>query len=214
MRRAIVFVMVMMLCAPAWGIDYPAIGTCNGENIRLREFPGPKGRTAGYVNTGMDVVVLGETTVADQQWYKVDHPARKGNVWVPAQYILFTGGRIEEIFVRVRLMLGINQEKTRTLLGSPLDRERNRFEYPGIKLWYDAGGLQKAELSVNGYPFGDVNVGDSPDKLIALGMPKGWEKGRENWTLIGASGEEMVFTFGENGVASMVWERPEKVRNR
>ena len=214
MRRVIAVVMAVMLCAPAWGMDFPAIGTCNGDNIRLREFPGPKGRIAGHVHTGMDVVVLGETTAGGQQWYKVDHPARKGNVWVPAQYIIFTSAGTEEVFVHIRLMLGINMEKTRALLGSPLKWGLDFIEYPGMTLKYDAGGLQKAEVSVGGYAFGGVEVGDSPDKLVALGMPKGWNNSRKDWTLKGSTGEEITFTFGDNVIASMVWERPEKVRSK
>ena len=208
MRKVVVLVWLIVLCGAAWGMEYPAIGTCNGQNIRLREFPGPKGKVAGQVNTGMELVVLGETKAAGQTWYKVDHPARKGNVWIPAEYVLFKGGDIEEIFVRVRLTLGINQDKARAILGSPTNWGRSSFEYPGLKIWYDFVGLQRAEVSSSEYSLGGVNVGDNPDKLEALGMPKGWEKGRDSWTLKGITGEEMSFTFDGGRIASMSWKRP------
>ena len=212
MRKVIAVVWVILLCGTAWGMDFPAIGQCNGRNIRLREFPGPKGKTAGYVNTGTELVILGDVTVNDQRWFKVDHPLRKGNVWIPAQYVIFTGERAEEIFVRVRLMLGINQNKTRAILGRPDNFDIDRLEYPGLRLWYDSFSLQRAEVSRRGFAFGGVNVGDKPGALAALGMPEGWDKDNDTWTLEGAGGEAMSFVFGEKGIESMSWERPVKTK--
>lgn len=210
MRKVIAIVWMVVLCGSAWGMDFPAIGSCSGHNIRLREFPGPKGKIAGYVNTGTELVLLGDVTVGDQKWFKVDHPLRKGNVWIPAEYILHTDSVPEEMFVRVRLMLGINQSKTRAIFGRPSNFSVNMLEYPGIRLWYDAVSLQRAEISRRGFPLGGVNIGDNPEALAALGMPEDWEKEHDSWTLKGAGGEEMTFTFGENGVESMSWERPAK----
>ena len=210
MRQIKIFALLILLvmCGTSYAENYPEIGICRGSNIRLREFPGNKGKVAGQVNTGRHIVVLGETSVDGNVWYKVGHPMRKGNVWIPESYVydLYPKTDLESDFVMVRMTFGVIPEKTRALMGSPLNAGAKYLEYEGCKLWYDDDrNLQRVEISAKGYPVGSVEVGDEIWKLDPLGVPA--DHG-ESWTLKSTSGEEMTFKFSGSRISGIIWSRP------
>ncbi|MBQ7155563.1 MAG: hypothetical protein IJR85_08440 [Synergistaceae bacterium] len=209
MRKAVVLIWLAVLCGTSWGMNYPEMGVCRGSNVKLREFPGEKGKIAGSVNTGRHLVLLGETSVDGQLWYKVGHPMRKGNVWIPASYVykLYSGMDTEPAFVMVRMTFGITPDKTRAFMGSPLHAEARYLEYEGCKLWYDSNrNLEKAEISTEGYAVGNVEVGDEIWKLDSLGIPG---HHGDSWILKSGSGEEIEFLFSDSRISGIIWSRPE-----
>lgn len=220
MRRIIYVVCVLMLCGSAWGANYPDIGVCENENVMLREFPSARGKVGGYMFVGQQLVILGEKTLDGRLWYRIDHPTRKGIVWITAEDVsfLYDGQYTDPDFVRVRMTFGVNHEKTRLLFGKPVvNATASTLEYDGLKLWYKNDNLRKVEVSRAGLPIAGIQTGDRLEKLYDLGMPadfpdtisgdvKGWERETD-------SGEKMFFRFGVNNAGRrivdwMSWERP------
>lgn len=205
--KILVLLLLLTMSSASWAANYPEIGVCRGTNIRLKQFPGPKGKVAGYLNTGRHIVILSESTVDGQVWYKADHPMKKGNVWLPASYVyrLHQNAETEEEFVGFRLKFGMTPEKARILMGSPLKAETKHLDYEGLKLWYDNDrNLERVEISDFGYSVGGVGVGSTKDALHSLGMSG--ESG-EVWTLKSKTGEEIEFRFDGGHVSRITWRR-------
>ena len=202
--------MLLAVSTASWAANYPEVGVCRGTNIRLKQFPGPKGKVAGVLNSGRHIVILGESTVDGQVWYKVDHPMKKGNVWIPASYVfrLYQNADIEEAFAEVRMTFGMTPDKTRILMGSPVNAEAGYLEYEGCKLWYDRErNLERAEISASGYSVGEIEVGSKKETLKSLGMSG--DSG-DSWTLKSRTGEEIEFKFDGEKVSHIIWNRPKK----
>lgn len=100
----------MLLCSSAPEAEYPELGVCTGDNVRLREDPGTDGKIIGRADTGTQFVILGEV-------YRV----------IP------TG----KDFADVRIKFGIYQEKARALFGKGTKDEFGNLIYSGFTLRYD-----------------------------------------------------------------------------
>mgnify|MGYP002623873019 CR=1 FL=1 len=235
MRKIIALLWLMLLCGTAWGMNYPEIGVCTGDSVRLRERPGTKSRILGTIDTGRQLVILGETSSGGQKWYKVDHPAKRGTAYILSSYVngWYSNGSTPtgRDFVNVRLTFGITREKARTLFGKPSSTNFGGLQYPGIELMYDDGvNLSYVRVTRKGLPIAGVEVGDMVMKLVEMGMPEQYitdlenagssnsdepEDGPEGWTYESATGETIFFDFGVNNtgfiIEGITWSRSEGV---
>lgn len=238
MKRIITVLFVMFLCASAFGAEYPELGVCIGDNVRLREDPGTDGKIIGRADTGTRFVILGEVYVDGQKWYEIDHPFKKGNAYIiakHAQYGWYYERSTGEAFVNVRLTFGIYQEKARALFGKGTKDEFGNLVYPAFTLRYDdetTPTIQQVQINKRGYALAGVQVGDNIKKLLRLGMPEDIIKdiediqntepdddepvdGPEGWTYENKeTREEIFFQFGfdddnkETIVDMILWTAP------
>ncbi len=226
MKKIVVMLCVLLFCTSAFGAEYPELGVCTGDNVRLREDPGTDGKIIGRADTGTRFVILSEAYVDGQKWYEIDNPKDKGHAFIIARYVNYgwyhgNNGVIPtgKDFVEVRLAFGIYQEKARTLLGEGKKDEFGNLVYSGCTLRYDDEAvptIHQAEITKRGYAIAGVQVGDNMRKLLQLGMPEdylndfieiqkgnaintdddGVVDGPEGWTYESASGESIFFQFG------------------
>lgn len=221
MRKVIAVMCVLVLCGTAQAMQYPELGVCTGDNVRLREDPGTSGRVIGRADAGTQFIVLGEMYVDGQKWYEIDHPTKEGTAYIISRYVngWYNNGDIPlgEVCAEVRLKFGITPEKTRALFGKPEsvqgEDEFTRYKYPGLDVHFESGTLSYVEIRRKGLPIHGIEYGDDARKLISLGMPEdevadisskdyeNWDfdedgpLGAEGWTYKNDAGEEMFFQF-------------------
>ena len=221
MKKLLAVLCVMVFCGSASAMEFPELGVCQGDNVRLRERPGTQGRVIGRADMGTRFVILGETKAGGKTWYKIDNPTKAGNAYIAAEYVngWYSLGKIAtgKDFAEVRLTFGITPEKTRLLLGKPKDEraedEFNDLTYAGCDLSYEEGYLNYVHVHKRGYAMAGIQVGDKAEKLERLGLPDEYGEG---YTYRSASGEEIFFQFGpgRNGetiIESMTWSTPQAV---
>ncbi len=184
MKKLIVILWFMLLCSAAFGAEYPELGVCTGDNVRLREDPGTDGKIIGRADAGTRFVILGEAYVEGQKWYEIDNPKGEGHAFIIARYVNYgwyhgNNGVIPtgKNFVDVRLTFGIYQEKARALFGEGKKDEFGNLVYSGLTLRYDDEAIptiHQAEITKRGYAIAGVQVGDNMRKLLQLGMPESY----------------------------------------
>ena len=227
-RFFVLLLLVILSCVPAFGAEYPELGVCTGDNVRLREDPGTDGKIIGRADTWTQFVILGEIYLDGQKWYEIDLPTEKGTAYIIARYancgwyygdygkVIPTG----KDFIDVRLTFGIYPVKARALFGEGRKDEFGNLVYSGFTLRYDdEKTIQQVEINKRGYALAGVQVGDSMKKLLQLGMPEDYLKdflnaieeaknntnedepvdGPEGWTYRNeATEEEIFFQFSIN----------------
>ena len=226
MKKLIVVLWLMLLCSVSYGAEYPELGVCDGDNVRLREDPGTDGKIIGRADLGTRFVILGEAYVDGQKWYEIDLPTKEGSAYISARFVnygWYYGINTGKDFVEVRLTFGIYQEKAHALFGKGRKDEFGNLVYPGFTLRYDdevVPTIQQVEITKRGHALAGIQVGDSMKNLLELGMPEDYLKdfietqkeaanntnpdeaidGPEGWTYRNnATGEEIFFQFGTNG---------------
>ena len=220
MRKIIVVLWLAALCGSSWAMQYPELGVCTGDNVRLREDPGTEGKVIGRADVGTQFIVLDEVYIDGQKWYEIDLPTKEGTAFIIARYVngWYNNGDIPvgEVCAEVRLKFGITPEKTRALFGKPESAqgqdEFTRYKYPGLDIHFESGTLSYVEIRRRGYPLHGFEVGDDAGKLTSLGMPDD-AIDAEGWTYESATGEQIFFSFGggRNGetiIESITWSRP------
>ena len=232
MRKFVYSLLILLgMFTASFGAEYPELGVCTGDNVRLREDPGTHGKVIGRADSGTQFVIIDEAYADGQKWYEIAHPFKAGNAFISARFVNYgwyhgNNGVIPtgKDFVNVRLAFGIYQEKARTLFGEGRKDEFGHLVYPGLTLRYDDDDavptIHQAEITERGYEVAGVQVGDSIRKLLQLGMPESYitdleegEGGPEGWTYESASGESIFFQFGGNSkgefiVDMIIWSRP------
>ena len=80
MRKILVSVLIVIaLAGNAYASpEYPALGICTGDGVRLREAPGTSSRILGKINSSQQLVLLGELKVKGETWYRADNPFDDG----------------------------------------------------------------------------------------------------------------------------------------
>ena len=227
MRKVIALLLVLVFAGTAQALQYPELGVCTGDSVRLRDSPGTKSKIVGKINAGRQFIIIGETEYKGQTWYMVDHPTKKGSAYILAKYVngfyFKNDGFIPvgPIFSEVRLRLGISPEKARIFFGRPSETKKvdefTELKYPGCDLQYEFGNLTYAHVTKKGYPVAGVEVGDSAKKLLVFGMPedhivdltaeeaKNWDAeedgpiGYEGWSFESSTGESLFFEFDYSG---------------
>ena len=182
MKKLIVVLWLMILSGCAFGVEYPELGVCIGDNVRLREDPGTEGKIIGRADTGTQFVILGETYVDGQKWYEIDHPTKKGSAYIIAKYANYgwlhgNNGVIPtgKDFIDVRLTFGIYPDKARALFGKGTKDEFGNLVYSDFTLRYDdeaMPAIHQVQINKRGYAVAGVQVGDTIKNLLRLGMPE------------------------------------------
>ena len=182
MKKLIVVLWLMILSGCAFGVEYPELGVCIGDNVRLREDPGTDGKIIGRADTGTQFVILGETYVDGQKWYEIDHPTKKGSAYIIAKYTNYgwlhgNNGVIPtgKDFIDVRLTFGIYPDKARALFGKGTKDEFGNLVYSDFTLRYDdeaMPAIHQVQINKRGYAVAGVQVGDTIKNLLRLGMPE------------------------------------------
>ena len=134
-RKVKVFALAVMVlmsfaeCVFA-GPEYPTLGRCTGDNVRLRESPTTKSRILGEVSEPQELVILGERKVNGQTWYNVDDPFDDREAWISGRYVRKDNNERTPAYVaavKIRSAFGQTSRKTRAIFGRPQDIERETF---------------------------------------------------------------------------------------
>lgn len=236
MKKVIALLWLILFCGSAYAMQYPELGVCHNDSVRLREDPGTDGRIIGRADAGTRFIILGEVYVDSQKWYEIDNPTKKGTAYIIARYVngWYDYGNVPvgEVFANIRLDFGITPQKTLELLGKPSESGPDFMDYSGCKIWHEEGYLSRIEISKRGYSVGGIQVGDKIEKLLTLKMSEDARNvlediihdfhdiasaehdddevinGPEGWTLNSASGESVFFEFGADGINYIVWSCP------
>lgn len=221
MKKIFAFLLVMVLCGAAQAMNFPELGVCTGENVRIRASAGTKGKVIDRADVGTQFIILGETRANGKKWYKIDLPKKKGSAYIAAEFVngWYNDGKnpVGRDFAEIRLNFGITPEKTRLLLGRPVEeRAQDEFEYltyRGCDVHFEEQHLSYVHVHKRGYEIAGCQVGDNAVKLVEFGMPESDVEEKEGWMYESASGEEIFFQFGpgKNGdtiIESITWSCP------
>ena len=196
--------------------EFPTLGRCNGNGVRLRADTDTKSTILGKLDDGDIVVVLDETLAHGDTWYEVDHPTKNGKAWVFGKYLeavyeeSYQANPKHQLIMNVYLTFGMTPEKAIALSGKPKDLDRERIgadklervimNFGNYSLEYLDGTLTGVEVKKGNKRFGNIKIGDSTDKLLdELGEPT--DKEEDFWSY--QESEMVYFTFGlKNGKVS------------
>ena len=223
---ALVLLAIALTAGAARGEDYPTLGLCTGNGVRLRSEPSTKdvSNITGRVNDFDQLILLGETSVDGETWYRVEHPTRRGAAWIFGKYVEpyrgdAAGTPAHDMAIQVRMAFGLTPEKARALLGKPKKETKRKFhfdpanadylevilEYPAFRLRYLQGRLRHVEVSGGKASFGEIRVGDRMEKVReALGVPS--SEGNEGWSYEVTPIEELLFEERDGRVFRMTWD--------
>ena len=224
-------VLVLASSSAAWAVQFPYIGMCQGNGVRLREDPGD-GEIIGKLNRGDVFVVIDETFVDGQRWFEIDHPTAKGTAFISGRYVAPEYAGDENVdtagcrmSAAIQMAFGITPEKAHAIHG----REKEIADGPGeevliydnFRLYYSSEDdesdmrLHRVEVNNGTMPFGEIQIGDTQEKLLeVLGNEiSDPDENLEGWTCSTALGEEIFFGFGvgkndETVITFMSWGAP------
>ena len=221
MKKIFALLALLLLCGTAHAMQYPELGVCHGDNVRLRESPNTKSRVIGRADAGTRFIILEETRSGGKKWYKIDHPTKKGSAYIAAEFVngYYNAGKIPvgEDFAKIRLTFGMTPEKTKLLLGRPAEErgqdESEYLTYSWCDVHFEEGYLSYVHVHKKGREIAGCQLGDNPIKLVVFGMPDTDPEEKEGWTYESASGEQIFFQFGpgkrgETIIESITWSCP------
>lgn len=81
------FIFLLIFCGTAYAENFPDLGECTGNNVRLREEPDTESEIVGKVNKGDVFVMLDAKKINGKKWYLIDHPTKKGSSWIFGKYV-------------------------------------------------------------------------------------------------------------------------------
>ena len=170
-------------------VNFPTLGQCTGNSVRLREDPNTDSEILGKLNMNDSVVVLDKFITDGETWYEVDHPTEPGSAFVFGKYIEATFAEnyqdnpLHKLIMNLYLTFGITPEKALKLAGKPKSREdetiggsdgfeRVRMEFNDFRLEYVADFLMGVSVDKGKKSFGAIKIGDSAEKVInTFGTP-------------------------------------------
>ncbi|MBQ7560135.1 MAG: SH3 domain-containing protein [Synergistaceae bacterium] len=221
--RNFLIIIFVFISSAAFAIDFPTLGFCTGDGVRLRERPDTDSKIQGKVNDGDMLVLLGEIKASGSKWYKIDHPTKKGTAWIFGKYIetntsYKTDTEAYKTLVQIIKNCGVTADKARAILGRPKRTNRRKFffdpaqrefheevlEYSGFTLQYIEGRLRHVDAK-NNFSFGDINIGDTTSEVLeVLGEPDG--KGNEGWSYEATPRDVLLFEFRGGRVSNMTFD--------
>ena len=226
MKKFLCVVLLLACSSAAWAVQFPYIGMCQGDGVRLREDPGD-GEIIGKLNRGDVFVVIDETFVDGQRWFEIDNPTAKGTAFISGRYVApeYAGNNNVDtagcrMSAAIQMTFGITPEKARAIHGREKDLAdgpgEEVLDYDGFKLYYeDSARLKRVEVESGSMPFGEIHIGDTQEKLLeVLGNGiRDPDEYLEGWTCNTALGEEIFFEFGvgknnETVIVFMTWSAP------
>ena len=210
--------------------NYPALGVCTGNYVRLRDNPGTDSEVLAHrANRGDMLILLKGQTVNGDLWYAADNPVDEGTVWISGQFVdVYSENNNNNLAyktaISVRMSYGITPNKARALHGEPnnvtsdtfsadpagKEMREDTFEYENLILRYVNNRLRHVEVYGAGMPFGSLFVGNSGDDIItALGEPSSKADDNLSFTykVSANSNEEFLFELDEDGIITrMTWD--------
>lgn len=221
--RNFLIIFFVLIASAAFAIDFPEIGFCIGDGVRLRERPDTDSKILGKVNEGNMLVLLGEIKASGSKWYKIEHPTKKGIAWIFGKYIdtsrsYNTDTEAYRTLVQIIKSCGVTPEKARAILGKPKRAKKQKFffdpaqqyfheevlEYSGFTLQYIEGRLRHVDAK-NNFSFGDIEIGDTTARVLeVLGEPDG--KGNEGWSYEATPRDVLLFEFRGGEVVNMTFD--------
>ena len=225
MKNIFAAALIFLLSAScAFAGEYPDLGYCIGNNVRLRESPSTSSNILGNVNESSLLVLLDDKIINGKRWYKVEHPTKKGTAWIFGDYIESSTSYDKdkasyENLVKIISGWGVTAEKARTIFGRPKKSQKRKFffdpanrnfteeilEYSNFKLSYIEGRLSHIETTSEKFSFGEINIGDTTAEVLEiLGEPDG--KGKEGWSYEATPRDIILFEFRNGKVAYMTFD--------
>ena len=193
------FVLCVAVVASAWGearifAEYPTLGECTGDNVRIRSEPNTNSEIVGRLNEYDKIIVLREVKAKNGVWYEVDNPTGEGEAYVFGKYLLpaykqeFQRSKGAKLLTDIRLTYGSTPEKMLALSAKPqtLTRKKHDTDFPVVigdwgdyrSYYWDnyegrTGYLKSLEVKSGNKSFGSLHIGDSTSKLRReLGDPE------------------------------------------
>lgn len=200
MKKKISFAVLICIMAvsSAFGeskifVEYPTLGECTGNNVRIRSNPNTNAEIIGKLNEYDTIIVLRKVTSKNGVWYEVDNPKGEGEAYVFGKYLVpaykqkFQRSQGAKILTDMRLTYGSTFEKMQELSDEPgkLTRRDNDgvpfviVDWEDYRVFYREsedgvmGYLKSMEIKSGNKSFGNIHIGDSTEKLRReLGKPK------------------------------------------
>ncbi|MBQ7156112.1 MAG: SH3 domain-containing protein [Synergistaceae bacterium] len=205
--------------------EYPALGICTGDGVRLRESPGTSSKILGKVNAYQQLVLLGERRVKSDTWYRADNPFDDGEAWISGRYVeKRDGDAVFRTALAVRMNFGMTPKKARMIFGRPSETERTKFffdpaqknytreilTYPGFTISFTEGKITRVEVTKKGYAFGEIEIGEAMQIVLdTLGKPASSKNSRFTYEI--SPVEVLTFEYKSDRdnvdrVTRMCWE--------
>ena len=209
MKRLYSLLLTVLLCLGLLGVcnvagadprpefkTFPMLGVVTGEYVRMRDAPGTEGTNIlGETGAaGARFVVLGQTQVNGETWYKLENPngPRAATVWMSGQFVEPVMTEAAQLGVWGVVLTQLNQtygstpERAVALHGKPKAESEEmlkegageayhlrRLEYDHMKLEYLGGHLTTITQTGRDLPFAGLLVGDSEQQVLeVLGEPE------------------------------------------
>ena len=200
MRKKILLAVLICVMAASFAfgestifVEYPTLGECKGDNVRIRTSPNKNSEVIGKLNEYDKIIVLRKVTSKNGVWYEVDNPTGEGEAYIFGKYLVpaykqkFQRSKGAKILTEMRLTYGSTFEKMQELSDEPgkLTRRDNDGIHSVIvdlgdyRVFYREseegvmGYLKSMEIKSGNKSFGNIHIGDSTEKLRReLGDPK------------------------------------------
>jgi len=193
------FALILAAVSCAFGeerifVEYPTLGECTGENVRIRSEANTNSKILGKLNEYDKIIVLDKVKSGKDVWYEIDNPAGDERAYVFGKYILpayrqeFQQSQAAKILTDIRLTYGSTPEKMLALSSKKpkLTHRKSETDFPvTIADWGDyrafyfdgseeiPGYLKSLEIKRGRKSFGNIYIGDSVSKLRKeLGEPE------------------------------------------
>ena len=88
--KKILFVLAILILTfqSAFAVDFPAVGYCTGNSVRLRDNPGTEDtEILGRVDKGQRLILRDEVYIDSERWFEADNPFDEGTVWIFGKYV-------------------------------------------------------------------------------------------------------------------------------
>lgn len=208
-------------------LEYPTLGLCTGNNVRLRDNPGTgsNSKVVGRADDTDQLILLGEKNINGETWYAVDNPNDSGTVWIHGNYVdTYKGDAYGtpafKMSLEVRMNFGLKPEKARAMLGEPnkvthdtfffdpagRELKEDTYEFSGCILRYVEGRLRHVEVFEAGLNFGALSVGESREKIIEILGKSRDDEGSDSLNYEVSPIEAFLFELEDDAITRMTWD--------
>ena len=104
-------------------VEYPTLGECTGNNVRIRSNPNTNARIIGKLDEYDKIIVLRKVNAKNGVWYEVDNPTGEGEAYVFGKYLApayrqeYQRSKGAKILTDMRITYGPTPEKMSALSG-------------------------------------------------------------------------------------------------
>lgn len=169
--------------------DFPAIGSCTGNHVRVREYPNLNSEILTRLNEFDQAIVLSSRVMAGKKWYEVELPRAEGTGWVAGEFLipleLEGDERLINLLAKINQDFGLTPDKAKILFAGDnaiFKTEKSgdankpyvitRVQHENYLINYINDDLTGAVVLDGKMRFGDIKLGDSRQRVIKiLGEP-------------------------------------------